>query len=166
MAGSVVASTTASAGASSDLLRTLWPDVRLSIRGAGPGEGGRDRGPPLTRLRPRSRFSKSRRSIILSGRGGLNPSDGPPILRVVRRVTLLVAVGLALLVAGGASAYVLRTIWLRPGHCTKLHGTKVCARKVKPRTVSQTVTVGPSPIGATFSGNGDKTLAPLTLAHG
>ena len=87
-------------------------------------------------------------------------------MRCVRRVTLLVAVVLALLAAGGASAYVLGTIWLRPGHCTKVHGTKVCARKVKPRTVSQTVTVGPSPIGATFSGNGDKTLAPLTLAHG
>jgi hypothetical protein len=84
----------------------------------------------------------------------------------VRRVTLLVAVALALLAAGGASAYALRMIWLRPGHCTKVHGTKVCARKVKPRTITQTVTVGPSPIGETFSGNGDKTLAPLTLAHG
>jgi hypothetical protein len=35
-----------------------------------------------------------------------------------------------------------------------VHGTKVCARKVKPKTV----TVAPSPIGQTFSGNGDKTL--------
>jgi hypothetical protein len=69
---------------------------------------------------------------------------------------------LALLAAGGASAYALGTIWLRPGHCTKLHGTKVCARKVKPKTV----TVAPSPIGQTFTGNGSKTLNPLTLAHG
>jgi hypothetical protein len=43
-----------------------------------------------------------------------------------------------------------------------VHGTKVCARNGKPRTV----TVAPSPIGQTFSGNGEKTLTPLTLAHG
>jgi hypothetical protein len=84
----------------------------------------------------------------------------------VRRVTLLVVLALALLAAGGASAYALRTIWLRPGHCTKVHGAKVCARKVAPRTVHDTVTVAPSPIGQTFSGNGDETLAPMTLAHG
>ena len=74
----------------------------------------------------------------------------------------MVAVALALLAAGGASAYALRTIWLQPGHCTKLHGTKVCARKVPPRTV----TVAPSPIGQTFNGDGTKTLEPLTLKHG
>lgn len=68
--------------------------------------------------------------------------------------------------AGGASAYALHTIFLRPGHCAKVHGTKVCARNVKPRTVKVTVTVGPSPVGQTFTGNGDKTLAPLTLDHG
>jgi hypothetical protein len=51
-------------------------------------------------------------------------------------------------------------------HGTKVHGTKVCARKVPPKTVLQTVTVGPSPVGETFSGNGDKTLPPLTLSHG
>jgi hypothetical protein len=35
---------------------------------------------------------------------------------------------------------------------------------VKPKIV--TVTVAPSPVGQTFSGNGDRTLAPVTLAHG
>jgi hypothetical protein len=71
---------------------------------------------------------------------------------------------LALLAAGGASAYALKTIWLRPGRCTKVRGTKVCARKVVAKTV--TITVAPSPIGKTFSGNGDLTLAPMTLPHG
>jgi hypothetical protein len=86
----------------------------------------------------------------------------------VRRGLLLVVAVLALAAAGGASAYALRTIWLKPGHCTKLHGTKVCARSVSPRTSISTftVTVAPSPIGQTFSGNGDQTLAPLTLSHG
>ena len=80
----------------------------------------------------------------------------------MKRIALLTAVLLALLAAGGASAYALRTIWLRPGHCKKVHGTKVCARKVRPKTV----TVAPSPIGKTFSGNGSSTLNPLTLKHG
>jgi hypothetical protein len=82
----------------------------------------------------------------------------------VRRGILVAVVVLALAAAGGASAYALRTIFLQPGHCTKVHGTKVCARTAKPRTF--TVTVGPSPIGQSFTGNGDKTLAPLTLPHG
>jgi hypothetical protein len=68
--------------------------------------------------------------------------------------------------AGGASAYALRTLWLRPGHCMKVHGTRVCARSVTPRTRTVTVTVAPSPIGRTFSGNGDQMLAPVTLSHG
>jgi hypothetical protein len=80
----------------------------------------------------------------------------------MKRTTFIVAVALGLLVAGGASAYALRTIWLQPGHCTKVHGSMVCARKVK----SRTVTVAPSPVGQTFTGNGDKTLNPLTLTHG
>jgi hypothetical protein len=86
----------------------------------------------------------------------------------MRRGVVIVAAALALAVAGGASAYALRTIWLRPGHCTKVHGTKVCARSVKARTatVTATVTVAPSPIGQTITGNGDTTLAPLTLTHG
>ena len=82
------------------------------------------------------------------------------------RSIVLVAVVLLLLGAGGASAYALRTVFIRPGHCAKVHGTRVCARKVPPKTVNVTVTVGPSPIGQTFSGNGDKTLPPLTLPHG
>lgn len=41
--------------------------VRLSLRGAGPGEGGRDRGPPRTRLRPSAGFEKrSPRDRVLS----------------------------------------------------------------------------------------------------
>jgi hypothetical protein len=80
-----------------------------------------------------------------------------------RRPRVFVAlVVLVLLAAGGASAVALRTILLRPGQCTTVKGTRVCARKVKPRTV----TVAPSPIGKTFSGNGTQTLAPLTLTHG
>lgn len=74
---------------------------------------------------------------------------------------------LALCFAGVASAYALSTIWLRPGHCKKVHGTKVCARRAKPvirtRTSTVTVTVAPSPIGKNFSGNGDTTLAPMTI---
>lgn len=83
-------------------------------------------------------------------------------MRPMRRATLVLVVTMALLAAGGASAYALRTIFLSPGHCTKVHGTKVCARNVKPRTV----TVAPSPVGQTFSGNGSKTLTPVTLSHG
>jgi hypothetical protein len=82
----------------------------------------------------------------------------------MRRNALLAAVVVVLLAAGGASAYALRTVFLKPGHCTKVHGTKVCARSVKPKLV--TVTVAPSPVGQTFSGNGDKTLAPVTLEQG
>ncbi|HEY1565159.1 MAG TPA: hypothetical protein VGF72_10795 [Gaiellaceae bacterium] len=84
----------------------------------------------------------------------------------MRKAVLLAAAVLVLAAAGGASAYALTTIFVRPGHCTKVHGTKVCARAVKPRTVNVTVTVAPSPIGQTFSGNGDATLAPLTLPQG
>jgi len=87
----------------------------------------------------------------------------------MRRSWLGIAVAaLALAFASVASAYALRTIWLHPGHCTKVHGTKVCARKAKPvtSTATFTVTVAPSPIGQVFSGNGDKTLAPMTLALG
>src|SRR5690349_9152284 len=63
--------------AGSDLLRTLSPDVRLSVRGAGPGEGGRDRGPPL-RIYARSANSQrgepqkgSAAEDALGGRGWL-----------------------------------------------------------------------------------------------
>jgi hypothetical protein len=82
----------------------------------------------------------------------------------VRRGLFIVVAVVALAAAGGASAYALHTIFLKPGHCTKIHGTKVCARTIKPRTF--TITVAPSPIGQTFTGNGDKTLAPMTLPHG
>jgi len=69
--------------------------------------------------------------------------------------------------AGVASAYALRTIFLSPGHCQKVHGTKVCARRVKPvtsvRSSTVTVIVTPSSTGQKFSGNGDSTLAPMTI---
>lgn len=87
----------------------------------------------------------------------------------MRKGALLVVAVLALAGAGGASAYALKTIFLAPGHCKKVHGTKVCARKVAPRTTTvthtstTTVTVAPSPIGKNFSGNGSSTLAPVTI---
>ena len=76
---------------------------------------------------------------------------------------------LALAAAGAASAYALRTIFLSPGHCKKVHGTKVCARRARPhttaltRTSTVTVTVAPSSTGQNFSGNGSTTLAPMTI---
>lgn len=95
-------------------------------------------------------------------------------MRPMRRGAILAAILLALLAAGGASAYVLsRTIWLRPGHCRTVHGSKVCARKAKPRTVTRTstvtqtstvtVTVAPTSTGQQFSGNGQETLPPMTI---
>jgi CDP-diglyceride synthetase len=78
---------------------------------------------------------------------------------------LIAVVLLALLAAGAASAAVMaRTTFLAPGKCTKVNRKRVCAKKVPPKTV--TVTVAPSPTGQTFSGNGSKTLAPITLSHG
>jgi hypothetical protein len=96
------------------------------------------------------------------------------------RLALVAAALVALLAAGGASAYALaHTVMLSPGHCKKVHGQKVCARNVKAKTVVQnhtatatvaktatqtvTVTASPSPIGKTFSGPGDETLPPLTI---
>jgi hypothetical protein len=91
---------------------------------------------------------------------------------VSKRPLTLAALVLAALVlagAGVASAYALRTIFLTPGHCKKVHGTKVCARRVRPvtstrtQTSTVTTTVAPSPIGQNLSGNGDSTLAPMTI---
>jgi hypothetical protein len=79
---------------------------------------------------------------------------------------LLAAIFVALLCAGGASAYALRTIMLSPGHCKRIGHTKICARAAKTRTTTVTTTVAVSGIGKTFSGNGDSTLAPLTLTTG
>jgi plastocyanin len=53
---------------------------------------------------------------------------------------------------------------LSPGHCKRIGHTKVCARAAKTKTVTTTVAV--SGIGKTFTGNGDSTLAPLTLTAG
>ena len=77
---------------------------------------------------------------------------------------LIAAIFVALVCAGGASAYALRTIMLSPGHCKRIGHTKVCAKRVKTKTV--TTTVGVAGIGKTFTGNGDSTLAPLTLVTG
>ena len=77
---------------------------------------------------------------------------------------LIVAIFVALVCAGGASAYALRTIMLSPGHCKSIGHTKVCAKRAKTKTVTTTVAV--SGIGKTFSGNGDSTLAPMTLSAG
>ena len=94
----------------------------------------------------------------------MKESRAPQIMRRVRKGVLLVAAVLALLVAGGASAYVVaRTIWLKPGHCRVVNGRKVCARKATPRTVTHTTTVAPSSTGQAFSGNGGSTLAPMTI---
>jgi hypothetical protein len=70
-------------------------------------------------------------------------------------------------VAGGASALALRTIYVPSGKCRTVKGVRVCARMgTVTRTVIRTVTVAPAAIGKTFTGNGDKTLAPLTLSRG
>jgi hypothetical protein len=77
-----------------------------------------------------------------------------------RRV-LVAAVLLVLLAAGGAaSAIALRTITLRPGRCVRVRQTRICAARAR------TVTVAPSSIGKSFSGNGSQTLAPLQIPRG
>jgi hypothetical protein len=75
---------------------------------------------------------------------------------------LLVATVALLVFAGAAAAYGVSTIYLKPGACTKVAKTKVCARKVTPVTV----TVLSPPIARTIKGNGAETLAPITLTHG
>jgi hypothetical protein len=79
----------------------------------------------------------------------------------VKRPFLLATIA-ALAFAGAAAAYGVSTIYLKPGACTQVAKTKVCARKLSPVTV----TVLPSPIGQTIKGNGAETLAPITLRHG
>lgn len=91
----------------------------------------------------------------------------------------------ALLLAGGATAavFAVRTITLQPGKCKTVSKTlKVCAAKAASggggggggvstktvttvKTVATTVTVGPSPIGKTFSGAGNSQLATFTLKN-
>ena len=80
----------------------------------------------------------------------------------MKRTILIAVTVLALAAAGSASAYALHTITLNPGHCAKVHGTRVCARKAKPKTV----TVYPAAAGTTVSGSGTLTMAPFTLAKG
>jgi len=81
----------------------------------------------------------------------------------MRRHVLVAVVLLVLLAAGGAaSAIALRTITLRPGQCQRVtRRTRICAAKA--RTVTRTVTVAPSSIGQSFSGNGSQTLPPLKI---
>jgi hypothetical protein len=78
--------------------------------------------------------------------------------------SLVIVLMAALVFVGAASAYAVRTIYLKPGHCTTVAKTRVCAREVKPTV--KTITVSPSPLGKTFSGSGQQTLAPFTLAKG
>jgi len=49
---------------------------------------------------------------------------------------------LGLSCAGVATAAAVGTIWIRPGGCTKVGKTKVCARKVAPVTVAATTERG------------------------
>lgn len=53
---------------------------------------------------------------------------------------LVFAAFAVLLFAGVASAHVVSTLWLKPGHCTKIAKTKVCARNASSRTVTSTHT--------------------------
>lgn len=90
---------------------------------------------------------------------------------------LLTGSALALLLAGGATAAVLatRTITLKPGHCRLVSKhLRVCASRASSpgdktvtsvKTTTDTVTVAPSPVGQTFSGAGNSTLATFTLSH-
>lgn len=75
---------------------------------------------------------------------------------------VIVAAITALAFTGAAAAYGVSTIYLKPGTCTKVARTKVCARKAAPVTV----TVSAPSIGKTVKGNGAETLAPITLARG
>jgi len=75
----------------------------------------------------------------------------------MRRELIIAAAFLALLCSGTASAFALRTIMLSPGQCTKVHGTKVCARKPAAHTVIQTITqtVTITPVTENYSGKGN-----------
>jgi hypothetical protein len=79
----------------------------------------------------------------------------------VRRPLLLAAVAL-LVFAGAAAAYGVSTIYLKPGACTKVANTRVCARKAP----AVTVTVSAPGLGRTIKGNGAQTLAPITFPRG
>lgn len=79
----------------------------------------------------------------------------------MRRPFLFAAFAL-LVFAGAAAAYGVSTVYLKPGACTKIAGTKICARKAAPVTV----TVWSPPIGRTIKGNGAETLAPITFQRG
>lgn len=90
---------------------------------------------------------------------------------------LLTTAALGLLLAGGATAAVLatRTITLKPGHCRSVsHSLRVCAAAggakgaktvTSVKTTTETITVAPSPVGKTFGGAGNSTLATFTLSH-
>jgi hypothetical protein len=90
----------------------------------------------------------------------------------MKHKALIVSVLVALAFAGVAAAYSLRTVYIKPGHCTTISKTKVCALAQKPaiHQVTQTVTVTttppppPAPTVFNFSGQGETTLAPVTLA--
>jgi hypothetical protein len=73
---------------------------------------------------------------------------------------LVAAVLVALAAAGTAAAYTFGTVWVQPGHCTKVATSRVCARTtpavtVAQTTVTQTITVtAPPPPPAVAFGPG------------
>jgi len=92
----------------------------------------------------------------------------------MKRKAIIAAAVVVLTFAGIATAAALtRTVHLAVGQCVtiKKAAEKVCAPKAIVRTVTapavtQTVTVSPSPVGQTITGNGGETLPPMTLAAG
>jgi hypothetical protein len=87
-------------------------------------------------------------------------------MRLVRTKILVAAFVVALSGAGVATAYGLKTIILKPGHCTKVGKTQVCAAKARTvthsvtrtfvSTATSTVTVtSPPPPPAVSFGDGD-----------
>lgn len=74
-----------------------------------------------------------------------------------RYIIIVIILALVLPASALATAIALRTIVLQPSHCVTISKTRVCAAKQKVQIVS------PSPIGQTFSGSGQATLAPFTV---
>ena len=80
----------------------------------------------------------------------------------MKRPVVLVSAIAVLVFAGAAAAYGVSTIYLKPGACTTVGKTKVCARPA----VRVTVTAVSPTLGKSFKGNGAETLPPITLAKG
>lgn len=91
----------------------------------------------------------------------MTPTSGWRSVSRLKRRALFAAIAL-LVFAGTAAAYGVSTIYLKPGACTRVAKTRICARRVSPVTV----TLASPPVSRTVKGNGAETLAPITLAHG